>query len=139
MFKRLKNIKDKNDEQLQAIKDQGKKQLKELKNIDKNKMLKVIDKISKKGEEVYKLRSELKKIDKRVDNVELVCTKTDGTKYYLNRFTFPLKLFEKIYSQKITLDEAIEKQAELKELINKLNDYGPRIKKKKKKKNRREK
>ena len=61
MFKRLKNIKDKNDEQLQAIKDQGKKQLKELKNIDKNKMLKVIDKISKKGEEVYKLRSELKK------------------------------------------------------------------------------
>ena len=136
MFKRLKNIKDKNDEQLQAIKDQGKKQLKELKNIDKNKMLKAIDKISKKGEEVYKLLSELKKIDKRVDNVELVCTKTDGNKYDFNRFSFPLKLFEKIYSRKITLDEAIEKQAELKELINKLNDYGPRIKKKIEEKNR---
>ena len=132
MFKRLKNIKDKNDEQLQAIKDQGKKQLKELKNIDKNKILKVIDKISKKGEEVYKLLSELKKIDKRVDNVKLACTKTDGTKYDFNRFAFPLKLFEKIYSRKITLYEAREKQAELKELINKLNDYGPRIKKKKK-------
>ena len=90
-------------------------------------MLKAIDKISKKDEEVYKLLSEPKKIDKKVDNVELICTKTDGTKYDFNRFSFPLKLFEKIYSLKITLDEAIEKQAELKELINKLNDYGPRI------------
>ena len=47
LFKRLKNIKDRNEEQLQAIKDQGEKQLKELKNIDKNKTLKVIDEISK--------------------------------------------------------------------------------------------
>ena len=72
------------------------------------------------------------KIDAKLDNAELVCTKTDGTKYDFNRFAFPLKLFEKIYSRKITLHEAREKQAELKELINKLNDYGPRIKKKKK-------
>ena len=48
MFKRLENIKDKNEEQLQVIKDQGEKQLKELKNIDKNKTLKAIDEISKK-------------------------------------------------------------------------------------------
>ena len=66
--------------------------------------------------------------------------KTDGTKYDFNRFSFPLKFIKKIYKYEITLDEAIEEQAELKELINKLNDYGSRIsKKKKKKKNRREK
>ena len=47
----------------------------------------------------------------------------------------PLKLIEKIYKYEITLDEAIKKQAELKELINKLNNYGPRSSKK----NRREK
>ena len=47
----------------------------------------------------------------------------------------PLKFIEKIYKYEITLDEAIEKQAELKELINKLNNYGPRSSKK----NRREK
>ena len=35
MFKRLENIKCKNEEQLQPTKDQGEKQLKELKNIDK--------------------------------------------------------------------------------------------------------
>ena len=50
-FKSLENIKDENEEQLQAIKDQGKKQIKELKSIDKNKMLKVIDEISKKNDE----------------------------------------------------------------------------------------
>ena len=48
LFKRLENIKDKNEEQLQVIKDQGKKQLKGLKNIDKNKTLKAINEISKK-------------------------------------------------------------------------------------------
>ena len=48
LFKRLENIKDKNEKQLQVIKDQGEKQLKELKNIDKNKTLKAIDEISKK-------------------------------------------------------------------------------------------
>ena len=47
MFKRLENIKDKNEEQLQVIKDQEEKQLKELKNTDKNKTLKAIDEISK--------------------------------------------------------------------------------------------
>ena len=46
LFKRLKTIKDKNEEQLQAIKNQGEKQLKELKNIDKSKTLKAIGEIS---------------------------------------------------------------------------------------------
>ena len=36
-LKRLKNIEDRNEEQLQAIKDTGEKQLKELKNINKSK------------------------------------------------------------------------------------------------------
>ena len=47
LFKKLENIKDKNEEQLQEIKDQGEKQLEELKNIDKNKTLKAIDEITK--------------------------------------------------------------------------------------------
>ena len=48
LSKRLDNIKDKNEEQLQAIKDQVEKKLKELKNIDKSKTLKAIGEISKK-------------------------------------------------------------------------------------------
>ena len=48
LFKRLENINDKNEVQLQAIKYQGKKPLKELKNIGKSKTLKAISEISKK-------------------------------------------------------------------------------------------
>ena len=67
------------------------------------------------------------KLDGELENVELVCRKTDGTKYDFNRFSLPLKFIEKIYKYEITLNEAIEKQAELIELINKVNNYGPRI------------
>ena len=51
--------------------------------------------------------------------------------------TLPLKFIEKIRNYEITLDEATEKQIELKIIINKLNnDYNPRIPKKAKEKNR---
>ena len=136
LFKRLENIKDKNQEQLQKIKDQGEKQLKELKNIDISKTLKAIGKISKENDEANKLMSELKKIDEALDNGELVCTKTDGTKYDFNRFLFQLKFIEKNCNYEITLDKARNYQAELRILLNKLNnDYTPRIPKKAKKKN----
>ena len=95
LFKRLENIKHKNEEHLQVIKGQGKKQLKELKNIGKYKTLKAINEISKKNAEAYKLLPEFKKIDKALDNVELVCTKTNGTKYDFSRFSLPLKFIEK--------------------------------------------
>ena len=95
LFKRLGNIKDKNEEQLQAIKDQGEKQSKELKNTDKSKMLKAICEISRKIDEANKLLSEFRKIDETLDNAELVCTKTDGTKYNFNIFALPLKFIEK--------------------------------------------
>ena len=98
LFKRLKNIKDKNEEQQQAIKDQGEKKLKELKNIDKNKTLKAIDEISKKNNKVNKLLLKFKKINEKLDNVELVCIKTDGTKYVFHCSLLPLKFTEKIYS-----------------------------------------
>ena len=126
LFKRLENINNKNEEQLQIIKDQGEKQLKELKSIDKNKTLKVIDKISK-NDEANKLLPRFKKIDRIFNKAELVCKKTDGTKYDLNHFAFPLKFIEEIYNYEITLNEAINYQTELKILINKLNnEYNPK-------------
>ena len=90
-LKRLENITDKNKKQLQAIKDQGEKQLKELKNIDKSKMLKAISEISKTNNKANKLLSEFEKIDRNLDEAELVCKKTDGSKYDFNRFLLPLK------------------------------------------------
>ena len=77
--------------------------------------------------------SEFRKIDDTLDN--------RGTRLYkswwnFNRFSLPLKFIEKIYNYNITLNEAIEKQAELKELINKLNNvYNQKNPKKVKEKN----
>ena len=131
LFNRLENIKDKNEKQLQVIKDQGEKQLQELKNIDRNKTLKVIDKISKKNDEASKLLSEFRKIDNTLNNAELVFTKTNGDIYDFNRFSHPLKFIDKIYNYEINLDEAIEDQVNLQILMNKLNNnYDPRNPKK---------
>ena len=91
-------------------------------------MLIAINEISNKNAEANKLLPEFKKRDKTLDNVELVCTKTDGTKYDFNHFSLPLRFTEKIHNYEITLDEAIENQTKLKTLINKLNnEYNPRI------------
>ena len=83
LLKRLKNIEDKSGEQLQVIKDQEEKPFKELKNIGKNKTQKAIDEIKKKkkkNDEANNLLLELRRIDETLDNAELICTKTDGTK-----------------------------------------------------------
>ena len=66
-------------------------------------------------------------LDGALEKVELVCTKTGGTKYDFNSFFLPLKFIEKIYNHKINLDKAIEDQTKLKILINKLNNnYNPK-------------
>ena len=88
-------------------------------------------KLAKKNNDTNKLLPKFKKTDRILDKAEHVSTKTDGTKYDFNHFALPLKFIEKIHNYEITLGEAIEQQTELRELINKLNDYGPRISKKK--------
>ena len=77
-----------------------------------------------------------KTIDETLDNAELVCTKTDGTKNDFNRFQFPLKFIEKIQNYEITLDEARNNETELRILISKLNnEYNPKTSKKKQMRN----
>ena len=93
-------------------------------------------KLAKKNDKANKLLFEFKKIDETLDNAELVCTKTDGTKYDFNRFSLPLKFIAKIRNYEITLDEAIKDQTKLEILINKLNEYNPINSKKVKEKER---
>ena len=134
LLKRLKKTEGKNEVQLQAIKDQGEKQLRE--NINKSNTLKVIDEIRRKNADANKILLDIKKIDETLDDAELVCTKTDGTKYDFNRFLSSLKFIEKIHNYEITLHEAKNDQTELGILINKLNNnYNPKIQKKVKEKN----
>ena len=58
----------------------------EIKNINKSNTLKVINEIWRKNADASKILLDIKKIDDTLDDAELVCTKTDGTKYDFNRF-----------------------------------------------------
>ena len=78
----------------------------------------------------------MKKIDETLDDAELVCTKTDRTKYDFHRFLRPLKFIKKNYNYEIILDEAKNDQTKLGILIKKINNtYNPKIPKKVKEKN----
>ena len=87
-------------------------------------------KLAKKNDEANKWLSEFKNRDETLDNAELVCAKTDGTKYDFNRFLFPLKFIEKIHNYEITPDEAMEDQQKLENLISRLENCNSQNKKK---------
>ena len=108
--------------------------MREIKNINKCNTLKVTHEIRRKNNEANKILLEVKKIDAKLDTAELVCTKTDGTKYDFNIFVLPLKFVEKIYNYEITLDEATDDQIKFKKLIIRLENYKVKNKKKYKKK-----
>ena len=138
LFKRIKNIEGKNEEQLKAIEDQGKKQLEEIKNINvSSKPLKTISFFSSISEKVKELMNKIKVIDDWLENALLICTKTDGiTKFDFSKFTFPLKFASKIYNYDLTLQKAQDNQQELQILKNNLNNnYNPTDKIKIKEKN----
>ena len=78
----------------------------------KSRTLEAIDEVRRKNDEANKLVPKFRRIDRTLDKLELVCTKTDWTKYDINRFTLPLRFILKIHNYEITLDEAIEDQTE---------------------------
>ena len=73
------------------------------KNINKSNTLKAVDEIRRKNQKGDKILLDIKKIDTKLYTAELVCTKTNGTKYKFVIFALTLKCFEKIYNYQITL------------------------------------
>ena len=99
-------------------------------------MLKAISEIGRKNDEANKILLDVKKIDAKLDTAELVCTKADVTKLNFNTFASPLKFIEKIYNYEITLDEAKNDQDKSENLIIRLENYKPRMKRMNKEKRR---
>ena len=114
LFKRLKYIENKNE-------DQSEKQL-------DAKPLKAIGFFNTLNDKAKQLVTNIKLLDDWLENAQLVCTKTDGiTKYDFSNFTPPSKFASKIYNKNLTLQEAEDNQQKLKILINRLNnDCNPR-------------
>ena len=112
LFKRLKNIEDKNKEQLKAIEDHGKKQL----NTD-SKSLKPISYFSQLSTKAKELFEKIQKEKNDIDPEKFVCVKTDETIFNFNRFKKSIDLASNIYRYKNLLKDAGNKQYEIKKII----------------------
>ena len=118
LFKRLKNIEDKNEKQLKAVEDHGKKQL------DTNsKLLKSISYFSQLSAKAKELYMKIKKEKDDTDPETFVCVKTDGTIFNFDKFRNSLDLSSNIYRDKSLLKDAENEQHEIKILLNKLRNY----------------
>ena len=74
-MKRLKNIENKNEQQLEAIKDQGEKQLHAIKDYTAKKELEFSD---EKNQRAIELINKIKKANKKVDYKKLLCVHSNG-------------------------------------------------------------
>ena len=120
LFKRLKNIEDKNEKQLKAIEDKNEKQL------DTNsKSLKSISYFSQLSTKAKELFEKIKKEKNDIDPEKFVCVKTDGTIFNFNKFKNSIDLASNIYRNKNLLRDAEKKRYEIKILLNKLRSYNP--------------
>ena len=125
LFKRLKNIEGKNEEQLQAIEDQGKEKLDAIKNIA-NKNLKSISYFSQLSPEAKALFEEIKKDKNDIDPKKLVCLKTDASIFNFTTFKYSLGLASNIYNDKNLIKNAKVNQRTMKELLDRLDEYDPK-------------
>ena len=89
-FKRLKNIEDKNKEQLEAIKDYKEKQLTDSKSL---KAISYFNQLSSKAKGLYE---RITKEKNDIDPEKSVCVKTDGTIFNFNKFKISLELASNI-------------------------------------------
>ena len=109
LFKRLKNIEDKNEKQLKAIEDKNEKQL------DTNsKSLKSISYFSQLSTKAKELFEKIKKEKNDIDPEKFVCVKTDGTIFNFNKFKNSIDLASNIYRDKNLLKDAENEQHDTK-------------------------
>ena len=108
LFKRLKNVEDKNKKQLDTH----------------SKSLKSISYFSQLRARAKELFEKIRKEKNDIDPEKFVCVKTDGTIFNFNKFKISLDLASNIYRSKKLLKDAENKQ-QIKILLNKLRKYNP--------------
>ena len=116
LFKRLKNIEDKNEKLL------------EVKNKVENKDIKeVTDFVDQPlSFEAKELINEIKTIQKNVDYRKLKIRGGNNVDYDFSDYKTFKELFKGLYYKKITIDEAQREQDEFNAIIDVLEDYNPR-------------
>ena len=145
LLKRLENIEDKTDNQLDLIRDQGDKQLDLIKD-QSNKQLNLIGKISsekinpiefydKKNKEAVdlakKVNNAVKKILKSKDKDDkeprFIYYRSDGTPDSFDRYINLKEFGNEIADRKISLNEAIKQQAKMLSKIESLENHNVKV------------
>ena len=114
LFKRLKNLEDKNEKQLKAIENKNEKPLDT--NLKSLKSIRYLSQLSTKAKELFE---KIKKEKNDIDPEKFVCVTTFGTLCHFNKFKPSLGLATSIYKNKKLLKDAENKQSEIKILLNK--------------------
>ena len=115
LFKKLKNIEDKNEKKLKAIEDK--------KQLDTN--LKSISYFSQSSTMAKELLEKITQKRNDIDPEKFICVKTNATIFNFNKFKNSLDLASNIYRNKKLLKDEENKQSEIKILLNKLRKYNP--------------
>ena len=125
-MKRLKNVEDKNEEQLKVTEDQGEKQLQILASkTNKEAAFKNVSFKNKLDFESSKICNDISEPNKKIDYTKLVCS---GSGEHYHNFTIFLSLenfAENIYNGNLSLKAAKIKQRNMEDMIRKLDSYNP--------------
>ena len=97
------------------------------KQLDKNSnSLNSISYFSQLSTKANELFEKIKKEKDDIDSENLFCLKTDGTIVNFNEFKNSFDLASNIYRKKSLVEDAENKQSEIKILLNRLRKYSPR-------------
>ena len=114
LFKRLKNLEDKNEKQLKAIENRNEKQLNT--NLKSLKSISYLSQLSTKAKELFE---KFKKEKNDIDLEKFVCITTFGTLCHFNKFKPSQDMASSIYKNEKLLKDVGNKQSEIKILLNK--------------------
>ena len=106
LSKRLKNIEDKNEEQLKTIENKSKN-------------------FNNQSFDLEKAYNEIKEINEKIDNKRLVFVGSGKHHYNFSNFSNPKDFFDRIFNGDISLKDAIDKQMLWEEKIRELDYYSP--------------
>ena len=117
LLKRLKNIEDKTENQLDLIRDQGDRKLDLTRNFntgtkiigfENKKLTRLKKEINDKEDEIIDNRKS--KVQEEIDKAVFNFTTSDRTRYYFSDYTNLMKFAQNIYTGKLSFEEAEKEQ-----------------------------
>ena len=125
-FKRLKDIGDKNESQLEVIRDKREKQLGAIKNINTaSKPLRAISYFSQLSPKAKELFEKIKNEPNDIDFTKLFCVKDNKTIFNFTVFKNSMKFASDSYRGGITLKRAEKIQRKMLKKLESLENYIP--------------